>query len=1223
MKILRLTFQNLNSLAGRHAIDFTAPPLVDSGLFAITGPTGAGKSTLLDAITLALFGRAARYREPNPGEVMSRFTGECWSEVEFSCAAGTYRARWALRRARGKSDGKLQAPERKVIRLPDETVLTSKVDESNRKVEELTGLDCDRFLRSVMLAQGEFAAFLRASVSERTELLEKVTGTGIYSILSIEAYEAAQQARADLEHTRMSASDLRALTPEERTQKEGERNIARDDLARRRTTVTALTLRLEAAKRYRSWATAHALLLQQREAAEKDRQAFAPDASRLSRHEQALPLAHRLEALDALTKTTSALADQIGAAEKQHEALSKTAVASQEATAAARAAQEHLRAGEAELRALWADVTRIDQEVTQRAAAQRDAAAAETSLRTELQRRQREWQDDAAKERRLADEVARLEAWLMNHARDATLAACLPEWERGMTEWATLAAAYEKRNDEHTHALEAGRTRRADRAARAEEERQATRQLEERLDLQRGAERQLEDARQGRAPEAWEAAHRAAVTAVSQSERLCQLAAETEETRSALQRVETRVSTLGQEAERLRGVREAQALALTARTAEVQARSDALDLQRQLQDLAGRRHVLIDGEPCPLCGSREHPHAILPASGDEAVSRAGELLGMAKRAEADAREAVQQADVALMRAETERNAAKQTMADVRQRLATLLEQQQQTAASLQLTAFTGASDAARVRNEAQQRLAQIDAARERQRVVEQDVRRMREAAAEAERRAATARTAAATAAALDEQARSTLALAARAREEALEAAASAKTRLSAALRDPSVDLATPASAEQGLGGLRARLVSYRETQDKHAALQAGLGTLRATLQERRVHLDELHTRATAAATRREEAERLHEETREARRQRFGERSPVAEERAFLEALEEKNRQLQACTAQAEDARTARVRAQTALDHLRAQHATRTSERDGLEQEIHREAAATGVGSIADARAALLPRSEAQTLAERREKLAREALTLETRISSSEAARTTFAAEAMTDAGAVDAVDAALREANEAERGATDALAAVELALKQDDAVRARLASLAGTIALKEKEAARWQRLSDLIGSASGTAFARFAQGLTLDQLVRRANAHLALLNRRYALQRAAEGPLELQVIDHFQFDATRPMASLSGGESFLVSLALALGLSELASGRVAIESLFIDEGFGTLDAETLDVAMCALENLRTRGKTIGVISHVDAMKDRIRTQIVVRKLTAGRSTLDVTFIRDS
>ena len=160
-------------------------------------------------------------------------------------------------------------------------------------------------------------------------------------------------------------------------------------------------------------------------------------------------------------------------------------------------------------------------------------------------------------------------------------------------------------------------------------------------------------------------------------------------------------------------------------------------------------------------------------------------------------------------------------------------------------------------------------------------------------------------------------------------------------------------------------------------------------------------------------------------------------------------------------------------------------------------------------------------------------------------------------------------------------------------------------------------LGGVIGSHDGKLFRSFAQSLTLDALLAVANSHLDELAPRYQLERIPRHDLEIQVIDRDLGAEVRSVQSLSGGESFLASLALAVGLSELASGRTAIESLFIDEGFGSLDPTTLETAMAALEGLQTNGKTIGVISHVDAMKERISTQIQVRKRDGGRSTLEV------
>jgi exonuclease SbcC len=151
-------------------------------------------------------------------------------------------------------------------------------------------------------------------------------------------------------------------------------------------------------------------------------------------------------------------------------------------------------------------------------------------------------------------------------------------------------------------------------------------------------------------------------------------------------------------------------------------------------------------------------------------------------------------------------------------------------------------------------------------------------------------------------------------------------------------------------------------------------------------------------------------------------------------------------------------------------------------------------------------------------------------------------------------------------------------------------------------------LHSLIGSQKGDKFRKFAQGLTLDHLVALANRQLERLQGRYLLERKESDALELQVLDTWQGDAVRDTRTLSGGESFLVSLALALALSDLVSHKTSIDSLFLDEGFGTLDSQTLDTALDALDNLNASGKMIGVISHIEAMKERISVQIKVNKM---------------
>ena len=188
-------------------------------------------------------------------------------------------------------------------------------------------------------------------------------------------------------------------------------------------------------------------------------------------------------------------------------------------------------------------------------------------------------------------------------------------------------------------------------------------------------------------------------------------------------------------------------------------------------------------------------------------------------------------------------------------------------------------------------------------------------------------------------------------------------------------------------------------------------------------------------------------------------------------------------------------------------------------------------------------------------------------------------------------------------------------LSENDKLQEKQQERIKTIDARKIECARWDALHQLIGSADGKKFRNFAQGLTFEIMTMHANRQLRKMTDRYLLIRDASQPLELNVIDSYQAGEIRSTKNLSGGESFIVSLALALGLSQMASRKVRVDSLFLDEGFGTLDEDALETALTTLAGLRQDGKLIGVISHVTVLKERIGTQIQVIPETGGRSSL--------
>jgi exonuclease SbcC len=197
----------------------------------------------------------------------------------------------------------------------------------------------------------------------------------------------------------------------------------------------------------------------------------------------------------------------------------------------------------------------------------------------------------------------------------------------------------------------------------------------------------------------------------------------------------------------------------------------------------------------------------------------------------------------------------------------------------------------------------------------------------------------------------------------------------------------------------------------------------------------------------------------------------------------------------------------------------------------------------------------------------------------------------------------------------DHLSGIQHQLRENMTAQERLSEKQMAMTAQQKECQRWDQLHGLIGSADGKAYRNFAQGLTFEIMVIHANQQLQKMSDRYLLMRDDHQPLSLNVIDNYQAGEMRSTKNLSGGESFIVSLALALGLSQMASQNVRVDSLFLDEGFGTLDSDALEIALETLAGLQQEGKLIGIISHVPALKERISTQIVVTPHAGGKSRI--------
>lgn len=306
-----------------------------------------------------------------------------------------------------------------------------------------------------------------------------------------------------------------------------------------------------------------------------------------------------------------------------------------------------------------------------------------------------------------------------------------------------------------------------------------------------------------------------------------------------------------------------------------------------------------------------------------------------------------------------------------------------------------------------------------------------------------------------------------------------------------------------------------------------------------------------------------------------------------------------------------------LTQAASAYATANEQIDTLRATLQPVLAERGITDAAEARTCLLDTLILRQLQDTQRALADEALGLSLRCEQEEKSRKQASDARQTDLSP-DAVRQLVKDFEKEQRQKIEQLGNVKAQLKANEKDQSRQAKLVNELAVLEAEAMPWHELNRLIGSAKGDEYSRFAQGLTLSQLIGLANRRLRDLSDRYLLLKPRDGQDELYVIDQYQGGAERTVTSLSGGETFTLSLGLALALSDLASQNVQIDSLFIDEGFGTLDPESLDTAIVMLEKLQQESqKTIGIISHRHEVKERINVQIQVEKGNDGNSRVKV------
>lgn len=1205
MKILKVTFENINSLKGRHRIDFTHPDYAASNIFAITGPTGSGKSTILDAICLALYGKTPRQNAitQSANEIMSKGTGECFSELEFAVDDIRYLSRWSQGRAHRKKDGKLQSPKHEVSQLTDDNpqgdIIADGITKVKACIEKLTNLDFDRFTRSILLAQGEFDAFLNANSSEKGEILEQITGTQIYRDISKAVFEKNKALGSDVTIAEAQLGGITLLEAEELEEIEQELSAHKQEAEKLKEELEALREIQE--KKQRVIDLQEQLTKQKQAQAELEKRIsdFAPRKQLYERAEKALRLKGEYAALQKDEAAQDKLSQDIKAErEKQQltrEQLDKSEKDHQNASAKLKDAEGKDSIMKDSFRAARGLDIKIESKAEAHVKSLQELKT-QTDQCKELQ--------DAIKQ--LEKEVKKLEesqAGRLNYKEEHTADATL------------------------VHSLEAL----IGMMDRLEEERVNLKQLQDelaRLDIDAKEQEKQKLERKWRGLEGKQNENTEAIKRLLDSEKellhgksresiKAEEAALSQELRDLIplqSYLKEKEKKLSQQQE-LQSEIELATKALSDLKAKVEVMepkveqlTEALEAQRLIRSLDAHRKDLQENQPCPLCGSTHHPYSqSIPAIQEDNLSSLQEELQRHQKELERKRESI-------TKTQTESNLKQQNLSKLADELKELDESIAKLRPDTAQTLRSEGIEAERKQKEKTQQglqklIKELDELQsQKEELNSQKDQLLRER--------------------IDlssEMSRTNYELTSQEnKQKELTKQIKSHEQTINQLRDNLNERLHPfgqeLSADTQMQELKDALTASKQAwQDNEQALQ----TLKEELKGKRIEHDNKAESLKEQQDKLTESEKQTEGLKKEKAELKKQRTQVLEATDVKLAEQEWEKELASRRDEESEAKQALEKTKSELQsskerlgQIEKEHSRKAQELQAENERFLIQIQAQGFADLSAYTQALLDDAEFVELKNENDRLIKEKQRLSGVLEQTE-----------NDLGQAQVQDKDPRELDTV-REDWESLGfrndevirkqgECENRLQHDRDQHRKYAAKRMEITELKRQSKPWEKLNHLIGSADGRKYRTFAQGITFDLLIHYANRHLSKLNHRYQLKHRENDPLELDVIDLFQADQVRSINNLSGGESFLVSLALALGLSSMSSQNIKIGSLFLDEGFGSLDEDSLDLAISALSELkRDEEKLIGVISHVPAIRERITCQITVTSMTGGVSKLE-------
>lgn len=1236
MRILVIRIKNLASVQEAE-IDFTAEPLASAGIFAITGETGAGKSTILDALCLALYAETPRYASAEGGvyiedingnkilqgdirSILRDGTAEGQAEVEYLGVDGAiYRSTWIVKRAHNKVSGSLQDAKMLLHNVSEHKDISNAKREVLKFNEQYVGLNFQQFTRSVLLAQGDFTAFLKASKDDKASLLEKLTGTEIYTQISAAIHRKHKAASDALLLLRQKTDNIQLLSDEqlEELQKESASLDA---------SLTEGIKERENIQKAIQWYTEFATVEEQLAQAEKEFNVIK------AKKDEAIPREHKLQLVDQVEPIRTVF-DEVRRIKDALEVKRKTLIAEQAALdeidlemltntfKSAKISLDQLVDEAERLKPEMDKAKKLDAEIQ----LQHDFVVLAHKAKEKAQQELNDVTSKKNNKKKALDQLKieneKIEQWLEAVESKKQIAihvhfilSKLQEAEESLHIFKDASSILaEKQNElnavniqldalQAEHASSLNLYKLEERAVvdleKALQEKPITQWRKQLIEHQEQKTTLLLVIGQ------WETYIKILEAESSLLERISQKEKKIESTKNDLVAISDSISIKKPVVDNAKEVFDKAKLAVS-------------------ENIEKLRGLLVDGEECVVCGSREHPYAShLPTDfGLKTIEENYNAL-----------------TAELKDLETNKTQLEQILISDAQQLKQLgLERDEKKLskeeAYAKLMGYSIFNEYAAVHHDkiadyliAKQKdvdeninkiKENIDHCTIEGQELENKKLRLNERREKNDERKASIHELTLTQTSISGQINNeNLRF-----QSAANVLAQCKITLGTYFDSDNWYVHWEADPKKQLQAIKQFAENWTATSKSYEEGKQDLGLLNVEINGLTELIDTAIKDHQAKLEAYDQANSKLTDLQTTRSAMFEGKAIQDVEQELAVRIREKKSQVTIHEDALAAATNKAIEYRTKANSLKEEINVLTIDLDKQHSKMNDwllsfnkdKSSCFDLGMLEELMRLDRQwiRNERSTLHELAQAFVRAEGLLHQRKSDRDICLQRRVVE-----DPLESLRAKLEVVESTIKQIEKRIIEIGLLQKTDDENRKVRGSYASEIEKQEGVVNDLARLNELIGASDGKKFKLLAQEYTLDLLLGYANVHLKKLSQRYVLQRIA-GTLGLQVVDRDMGDEIRPIFSVSGGESFLISLALALGLASLSSNKMNVESLFIDEGFGTLDPLTLSIAMDALERLQSEGRKVGVISHVQEMTERIPVQIKVSKLQHGRSSIKV------